>query len=160
MIILSSPGSVAFHLFSYPVYYYGICIAVATLLGFSVSYFLAKKDYLDFDTDILFDVNTGYSLDKIISDSFDYWHRNCLEKHGFQGGCLSDEEVEAMANLLRGDFHFVPSLKESVERTVKELCALTGEQYELLESLLWKINLYNSSSLVSQSTLLISYLFS
>lgn len=89
---------------------------------------------IDIITDILFDVNTGYSLDKIISDSFDYWHRNCLEKHGFQGGCLSDEEVEAMANLLRGDFHFVPSLKESVERTVKELCSLTGEQYELLES--------------------------
>ena len=84
---------------------------------------------IDIISDILFDANTGCSLDKIISSSFDYWHRNCLEKHGFQGGCLSDEEVEAMANLLRGDFHFVPSLKESVERTVKELCALTGEQY-------------------------------
>ena len=89
---------------------------------------------IDIIADILFDVNTGYSLDKIISSSFGYWHRNCLEKHGFQGGCLSDEEIDAMANLLRGDFHFVPSLKESVDRAVKELCALTGEQYELLES--------------------------
>lgn len=39
------------------------------------------------------------------------------------------------ANLLRGDFQFVPSMKDAVERTVKELCALTAEQYEVLESL-------------------------
>ena len=89
---------------------------------------------IDIITDILFDVNTGYSLDKILTSSFGYWRQNCLKKHGFQGNYLTDEEIDTMANLLRGDFHFVPSLKESVDRTVKELCALTSEQYELLES--------------------------
>ena len=66
---------------------------------------------------------------------FGYWRQTCIEKHGFEGGRLTDAEIDKLANLLRGDFHFVPSMKDTVERTVKELCALTAEQYEVLESL-------------------------
>lgn len=66
MIILTSPGSVAFKIGSFPIYYYGICIAIATLIGFSVSYYIAKKDYIDFDTDILFDISSIVILGGII----------------------------------------------------------------------------------------------
>lgn len=96
MIILSSPGSVAFHLFSYPVYYYGICIAVATILGFTVSYFLAKKDYLDFDTDILFDVASVAIISGVFSArlyycilNFSYYSNHLFEILNFRQGGLA-----------------------------------------------------------------------
>ena len=85
--------------------------------------------------EILVDAKHPWDLDSLVKQAFEYWRRTCREKHGFEGGRLTDEEVEKMANLLRGDFRFVPSMKDTVERTVKELCALTAEQYEVLESL-------------------------
>lgn len=90
---------------------------------------------IDIIPEILFDAKETWNLDSLVSQAFDYWRQTCLEKHGFEGGKLSDTEVDKLANLLRGDFHFVPAMKDTVERTLKELCALTAEQYEVLESL-------------------------
>ena len=56
MFVISSPGSVAFTVSSFPVYYYGICIALGALVGFYVSYYVIKKDYKELQSDILFDV--------------------------------------------------------------------------------------------------------
>ena len=90
---------------------------------------------VDIIPEILFDAKFQWDLDKLIDQSFGYWRQECREKHGFTGGKLTDAEIDKLANLLRGDFHFVPSMKETVDRTAKELCALTADQYELLESL-------------------------
>ena len=90
---------------------------------------------VDIIPEILFDAKFQWNLDKLIDQSFGYWRQECREKHGFTGGKLTDAEIDKLANLLRGDFHFVPSMKETVDRTAKELCALTADQYELLESL-------------------------
>ncbi|MGN1125592.1 MAG: prolipoprotein diacylglyceryl transferase [Candidatus Gastranaerophilaceae bacterium] len=57
-IILTSPGEIAFCIKDFPIYYYGICIATGAILGFVLSYFLAKKIYKDFDSDVLYDVVT------------------------------------------------------------------------------------------------------
>lgn len=56
MIILSSPGEIAFKIGSFQIYNYGICVALAALIGFCVSYFVIKHDYKDIEPDILFDV--------------------------------------------------------------------------------------------------------
>lgn len=85
--------------------------------------------------EILFDKCSYRDLNGIISHSFDYWSDVCYEKHGFRGGELNDDEIKRMVSLLRGDFCFVPSMKDSISETVKELCALTDEQYEILEAL-------------------------
>lgn len=90
---------------------------------------------IDIVPEILVDAKHSWNLDSLIDQAFRYWRQTCLEKHGFEGGRLTDAEIDKLANLLRGDFHFVPSMKVSVERAVKELCALTAEQYEVLESL-------------------------
>lgn len=90
---------------------------------------------IDIIPEILVDASQHWDLDSLADQAFGYWRRTCLEKHGFEGGRLTDDEIDKLANLLRGDFHFVPSMKDTVERTVKELCALTAEQYEVLESL-------------------------
>ncbi len=58
MIILASPGAIAFRLGGFPVYYYGICIALAALVGVVVSYKIIKKDYKEIEPDIFFDVTT------------------------------------------------------------------------------------------------------
>lgn len=90
---------------------------------------------IDVVPEILVDAKQSWNLDTLINQAFWYWRQTCVEKHGFEGGRLTDAEIDKLANLLRGDFHFVPSMKDTVERAVKELCALTAEQYEVLESL-------------------------
>lgn len=90
---------------------------------------------IDVVPEILVDAKQPWNLDSLVNQTFGYWRQTCIEKHGFEGGRLTDAEIDKLANLLRGDFQFVPSMKDAVERTVKELCALTAEQYEVLESL-------------------------
>lgn len=90
---------------------------------------------IDVIPEILVDVKQSWTLDNLAHQAFGYWRRTCLDKHGFEGGRLTDDDIDKLANLLRGDFHFVPSMKDTVERTMKELCALTAEQYDVLESL-------------------------
>ena len=90
---------------------------------------------IDVVPEILVDAKQPWNLESLVNQAFGYWRQTCIEKHGFEGGRLTDAEIDKMANLLRGDFHFVPSMKDTVERAVKELCALTAEQYEVLESL-------------------------
>ena len=45
MIVLSSPGEIAFKVFNLPIYYYGIIVSVAAIVGFYCSLFIAKKYY-------------------------------------------------------------------------------------------------------------------
>lgn len=86
MIILSSPGTVAFSLGSYPIYYYGICVAVATVLGFTVSYFVTKQDYKDIDTDILFDVASVAIVGGVLSARLYY----CILNHVYYSNHLTE----------------------------------------------------------------------
>ena len=89
----------------------------------------------DIIPEILFDTHTNWNLDDVVKTAFSYWRGLCLSRHGFQGSHLSEEEIYRLGNILRGDFHFVSSMKAIIDRTAKELCALTDEQYEVLESL-------------------------
>jgi len=44
-MILSSPGCVAFEIFGFPVYFYGITMACAVLVGFWITYWVGQKYY-------------------------------------------------------------------------------------------------------------------
>lgn len=94
-----------------------------------------KASGTDIVSEILFDAKKEWNLDTVIDNTFTYWRNLCLDHHGFEGANLTDDEIDRLADLLRGDFHFVSSLKVMIDRTSKELCALTDEQYEILESL-------------------------
>lgn len=85
--------------------------------------------------EILFDKSNYIDLADTIDRSFLYWKNLLQEKYGFSGSGLSDEDMERLSNLLRGDFRFVPSMKDTIDNTEKALCALTDDQYEILESL-------------------------
>lgn len=89
----------------------------------------------DIIQDILVDARSPWNLDSLVEQAFGYWRRICLDVHGFEGNRMTDDEMDRLANLLRGDFQFVPSMKDAVDRAAKELLALTDEQFEILESL-------------------------
>ncbi|MBR2526461.1 prolipoprotein diacylglyceryl transferase [bacterium] len=96
MIILSSPGAVAFNIGAFPVYYYGICIAIAALIGFWVSYGVIKNYYKDLRSDILFDVVTVAILSGIIfarlyycALNFDYYQNHFFEIFNIRQGGLA-----------------------------------------------------------------------
>lgn len=86
-------------------------------------------------SEILFDKTNYHGLDETVLLSFAYWKGKLQSQYGFEGTGLSDEEMDRLTNLLRGDFHFVPSMKDTIDATSKALCALTDEQYSVLESL-------------------------
>lgn len=85
--------------------------------------------------EILFDKTSYHGLDETVALSFSYWKRVLQSQYGFEGTGLEDCEMDRLANLLRGDFHFVPSMKDAIDWTSKALCVLTDEQYDILESL-------------------------
>lgn len=85
--------------------------------------------------EILFDRDTNTELGNIIETSFDYWTEQCRNKHGFTGQSLNDSQTDRLVRVLRGDFHFVPSMNDSIGLTVNELNELTEDQYRLLEGL-------------------------
>lgn len=96
MIILTSPGAVAFNIGSFSIYYYGICIAIATVLGFCVSYYVAKHDYKDIDADILFDVVSVAIVGGVIFArlyycmlNVEYYSNHLLEILNFRQGGLA-----------------------------------------------------------------------
>lgn len=90
---------------------------------------------IEITPEILFDKSNYSNLDETVVRSFKYWREKLQIQHGFEGAGLSDAEMDRLANLLRGDFHFVPSMKDTIDSTSKALCALTDEQYDVLESL-------------------------
>lgn len=56
-MILSSPGDVAFDIFGFPVYFYGIILALACLLAVLTSSFFYGKIYNDGRGDVIWDVS-------------------------------------------------------------------------------------------------------
>ena len=94
-----------------------------------------RYEGIEIISEILFDKKNYQGLAKTIDCSFEYWRGKLQKQHGFEGGTLSDDEMKRLANLLRGDFCFVPSMKDTIDTTSKALCALTDEQYYILESL-------------------------
>ena len=90
---------------------------------------------IEITPEILFDRSSYCDLDKTVALSFSYWRSKLQSQHGFEGDKLNDGEMERLANLLRGDFHFVPSMKDTIDSTSKALYSLTKEQYDVLESL-------------------------
>lgn len=89
----------------------------------------------DIINEILFDKESYRGFLQLIDPAFQYWSDRCYSQHGFRGGELSNEDIERAANILRGDFRFVPPMKDIISKSTKELCSLTNEQYEVIESL-------------------------
>lgn len=94
-----------------------------------------KYEGIEIIEEILFDKGRYKNLIDTVKCSFEYWRTKLREQHGFEGEYLSEEDMKRLANLLRGDFRFVPTIKATIDATSNALCLLTDEQYDILESL-------------------------
>lgn len=96
MLVIASPDSVAFSLNGFKIYYYGICMSLAVLCGFSLSYYIAKKYYKEINADILYDVVTvglfaGFLCARFYYCllNFDFYSSNFGEILNFREGGIS-----------------------------------------------------------------------
>ncbi len=96
MIVLSSPGEIAFKVFNLPIYYYGIIVSVAAIVGFYCSLFIAKKYYKELNSEILYDIVPlvivgGFLCARLYYCllNIEYYSNNLLEIFDFRQGGLS-----------------------------------------------------------------------
>ena len=83
---------------------------------------------------ILFDARNDFcKIEEFVQSVFRFWRNRMIEKHGFEGGRLSAEQIRVAADCLRGDFGFAPSLGDILRGMEDRMVALTEEQMELLE---------------------------
>lgn len=79
--------------------------------------------------DILFDKESYNGLEQVVTQSFKYWRNQMMIKHHHICGTLNEKQIDQLVRLLRGNFSFVPSLKEMTDQSYESLCQLTKEQY-------------------------------
>lgn len=95
-MILSSPGDIAFKIFDFPVYYYGIILAFAILTGVFTAYKLFEKFYDKSRAEIIIDISPYLILFGIIGArlyyclvNFRYYFLHPLEILNIREGGLS-----------------------------------------------------------------------
>lgn len=95
-MIIQSPSDVAFSIFGYPVYYYGIILAVAIFIGVYAAYLLYKKFYDNVLADKIFDMSPYVVIFGIIGArlyyclvNYNYYFLEPLQLFNFRQGGLS-----------------------------------------------------------------------
>lgn len=84
--------------------------------------------------EILFDGDLKEKdLKSFLENAYKYWRNTCIEKHGFEGELLSNNDIERVVNLLRGDFQLAIPLSTIISRTEESLLALTDEQFLIMQ---------------------------
>ena len=83
---------------------------------------------------ILFDIYFRGNLGDVIRESFDYWEGQLKDKHGFKGKGLNEKSIKDLAKRLRGDFRWVPPMKDVYDEIGDRMVELTDEQYDVLEN--------------------------
>lgn len=96
MITFAAPSSIAFSINGFNIYFYGICMSLAVLSGFGMSYTITKKYYKEIDADILYDVVTFGLIVGFISArlyycllNFNFYSTNLIEILNFREGGIS-----------------------------------------------------------------------
>ena len=88
----------------------------------------------DLVTEVMFDGR--YSIDDFgayLNSVFDYWEKLEIERHGYHPSKLSDQQLQQIINLLRGDFSVVPSMSLELQQVEKKMLLLTEEQFDVLD---------------------------
>ncbi len=87
----------------------------------------------DITEEIILDpVKPAGGLPVYIKKVFAYWRYQIKNKHGFNCGKLTSQDVGKAAAVLRGDFGLVPPLTMKIQQTEEKLLALTQQQADRL----------------------------
>ncbi len=88
----------------------------------------------EIDLDTVYDKDSG-DMAAYIDRTFAAQCAKLEDRHRIIPGNLDNNVVKLLAEYLRGDFNFVPSLGTVVERTEQEIVRLTQQQLDALEAL-------------------------
>lgn len=80
--------------------------------------------------EIVYDTTTD-NITKYINDVFDYWE----SRQHREPAKLSKQDVKDIVNFLRGDFTFIPTLRDRLDSVEKKLVRLTNEQVQIMNAL-------------------------
>ena len=80
--------------------------------------------------EIVYDSRTENITD-YINQIFDYW----AERQHTEPAKLSPSDVKEIVNYLRGNFNFVPTLRDTLDNIDKRLVRLTNEQAQIMDAL-------------------------
>lgn len=91
-----SPGDVAFRIFSVPIYYYGLTMALSLLSGILISNFICKKFYPELNPEMIYDISPYLIISAIIGArlyyclmNLNYYASNPLQILDIRQGGLS-----------------------------------------------------------------------
>ncbi len=88
----------------------------------------------DIIKNIIFDERyTDDYFAEYIKKCFDYWQRECLDKHKFIGGGLSNDNIKNLSVYLRSNFKAIPTIDNILNGINEEIVIATDEQIEKLE---------------------------
>lgn len=84
--MFASPGDIAFHIGSIPIYYYGIIMAASLLIGGGIAYLITKKFYTELNPEIIYGIYPNIIIGAILGAriyycllSYDYYSQNLFE---------------------------------------------------------------------------------
>lgn len=80
--------------------------------------------------EIIYD-NTTESITDYINKVFDYWEQRQHRK----SEKLSKQDIKDIVKFLRGDFTFIPTLRDRLDNVEKRLVRLTNEQAQIMNAL-------------------------
>lgn len=81
-------------------------------------------------SEIVFDKKTA-DVTTYLNTVFDYWYK----RNNTQPALLSPADIQAVVKFLRGEFTFIPTLRDSLENTEHRLIRLTSEQVNAMRGL-------------------------
>lgn len=99
--------------------------------------------------EIVYDIGT-VSITGYINKVFDYW---AARQHR-EPAKLSKQDVKDVVGFLRGDFIFIPTLRDRLESVERRLVRLTGEQVQVMNALGMNSHLLIEGSAGTGKTLL------
>ena len=88
----------------------------------------------DLVTEVMFDGRYDLSdFSTYLNKVYDYWENLEITRHGSAPQRLSAAQLRQANDLLRGDFHVVPSMHLELQHVEKQMIKLTEEQYDVLD---------------------------
>lgn len=99
--------------------------------------------------EIVYDTTTE-SIKKYVNCVFDYWEG----RQHREPSKLSRQDIKDIVNFLRGDFTFIPTLRDRLDSVEKRLVRLTNEQVQIMNALSMNSHLLIEGSAGTGKTLL------
>lgn len=116
-----SPGDIAFSLGAFPIYYYGITMAISLLVGVFIVTIIAKKFYPSISTDIIYDISPHIIIGAILFAriyycllDYSYYAQNPLQIFEIRNGGISIHGAiigGLLGGILYAKRHKLPILK-------------------------------------------------